>query len=215
MTASVRPASAADMQAISAICLQTADDGRDATSLYVDPDLPGHVWAGAYVSLEPDLAFVIEDDDGVAGYVLGALDTAAFDRRCEALWWPPLRRAHPDPVAVHPSLRTADQRAAHLIHHPVRMPRAITDRFPSHLHIDLLPRVQSGGHGRRLLATLLSTMRDHGSVGVHLGVSSTNTNAIGFYRHLGWETIVVVGEDGLILGRPFVRSGPEGDMAHC
>jgi ribosomal protein S18 acetylase RimI-like enzyme len=199
----VRNATPADLPDVYSVCLQTADDGDDATSSYVDPALPGHVWAGAYVTLEPRLAFVLDDVDGVAGYVLGALDTADFARRCDELWWPPLRRVVPDPTDVDPAERTADERAAHLIHHPITMPRSIISRYPSHLHIDLLPRAQGAGNGRRLLATLLSAMRELGSPGVHLGVSATNTKAIGFYRHLGWETVADAGEHGLILGRRF------------
>ncbi len=59
--------------------------------------------------------------------------------------------------------------------------------FPSELHIDLLPRLQSTGIGRRLVDTLLDALRVAGSSGVHFGVAATNDRAIGFYRHLGFE----------------------------
>ena len=50
-------------------------------------------------------------------------------------------------------------------------------RYPSHLHIDLLPRGQGQGHGRLLIESLLDLLRAGGSGGVHLGVSPTNLRA--------------------------------------
>lgn len=196
----IRPAVPTDRAGVYAACLRTADDGEDASALYRDPVLPGHVWAGAYITLQPDLAFVLCDEDGVAGYVLGALDTPSFERQCELEWWPRLRPRYPDPHDVPPSRRTIDQEAHHRIHHPVETPASITGRYPSHLHIDLLPRGRGCGRGRRMLQTLHEALRAAGSSAVHLGVSPTNSNAIGFYRHLGYEPVDDFGGNGLVLG---------------
>ena len=68
----IRRALATDRDALYDICVRTADFGRDGRHLYEDHELPGHMWAGAYLALEPRLAFVVADDDGVAGYVIGA-----------------------------------------------------------------------------------------------------------------------------------------------
>src|SRR5690242_8122193 len=62
-------------------------------------------------------------------------------------------------------------------------------RYPSHLHINLVPRLQSGGHGRQLISTLIDALRRHGSRGVHLTVRPTNVRAIGFYRHVGFTQL--------------------------
>ena len=56
------------------VCLLTGDSGRDATHLHQDPDALGNVYVGAYLAFEPDLAFVLEDAEGICGYTLGALD---------------------------------------------------------------------------------------------------------------------------------------------
>ena len=42
------------------------------------PHLLGRRWVGPYCALSPTLAFVLEDDLGVCGYVLGALNTRDF-----------------------------------------------------------------------------------------------------------------------------------------
>jgi ribosomal protein S18 acetylase RimI-like enzyme len=81
---------------------------------------------------------------------------------------------------------TPDQHVAHLIHHPWRIPGQLATRYPSHLHISLLPRLQASGYGRQLTKTLTAALRDQGSRGVHLHVPHGNPNAASFYRHLGF-----------------------------
>ncbi|EYB67770.1 acetyltransferase [Deinococcus phoenicis] len=194
----LRPYHPEDQAAVYRICLETGDSGQDASRLYGDPALLGHVYAGPYITHQPDLAFVLEDDRDVAGYILGVLDTAAFEQLLDRTWWPDLRRRYPVPAAL-PGERTPDERLHALIHTPRTTPAEITARFPSHLHIDLLPRVQGGGQGRRLMTTLLQALRERGSTGVHLGVGGRNTRAIAFYRHLGFQTLQET-PTSLILG---------------
>ncbi|MGH3716659.1 MAG: GNAT family N-acetyltransferase [Micromonosporaceae bacterium] len=195
----IRRYRSADRDALYRICLATGDSGGDATGLYADPDLLGDVYVGPYLELEPSLAYVL-DDGAPAGYVLGALDTAAFEARAEREWWPPLRRRYPAPPdpADRPQW-TPDQRLIDLIHHPRRTAPEVTAAYPSHLHVDLLPRAQSGGNGRRLMDTLLAALRETGSEGVHLGVGRRNERAVAFYRKLGFTEIVSL-PDALVFG---------------
>ncbi len=177
----VRAATPNDRDALYDICVRTGDGGRDATSLIDEPDLYGHLYAGAYLALEPSLATVAVIDDHVVGYVIGALDTAAFEARCEAEWWPVLRERYPLPAGG----TELDRRFVEAIHHPRATPPAVIERYPSHLHIDLLPVAQGRGLGRRLMQHLFDQLRAAGSPGVHLGVDPRNEHAIGFYEHLG------------------------------
>lgn len=183
----IRPASPGDRDRLYEVCLRTGASGQDATASFADPSLLGHVYVGPYLALEPDLAFVLDLDGEVNGYVLGARDTARFERRCEQEWWPSLRERYPDPPADRSW--TEDERMCHLIHHPVPTDPAVAADYPAHLHIDLLPGAQRSGHGRRLVEHLLSRLRTIGVRGVHLGVAAENERAIGFYRHLGMQPV--------------------------
>ncbi|WP_027482276.1 GNAT family N-acetyltransferase [Deinococcus pimensis] len=188
----IRHAFLEDRRALYRVCLETGDSGQDATPLYQDPDLLGHIYAGPYAALAPEFAFVLEDAEGVAGYVIGALDTREFEARLEREWWPALRARYPmtDALRGKPrEERTPDERLVALLHSPGRAEDEVVAAYPSHLHIDLLPRAQGGGNGRRLMTTLLRALRDAGSPGVHLGVGARNTNAIGFYRHYGFKVL--------------------------
>lgn len=177
----LRAAVPADRDTLYDICLRTGDAGRNATGLVEDGSLYGHVYVGAYLQFEPEFAFVADVAGTAVGYVLGALDTASFEARCEAEWWPPLRERYQGPV----SGTDIDRRLVDAIHTPRITPVAVTERYPSHLHIDLLPVAQGRGLGRQLMQLLLDRLAGAGSVGVHLGVDPRNEHAIGFYEHLG------------------------------
>jgi GNAT superfamily N-acetyltransferase len=171
------------------VCLQTGDHGTDATAQFRDPDLLGHLYAAPYGVLEPSLAFVVEDQAGVGGYCLGALDSRAFEQRMEAEWWPPLRLRSAEPDIAVRQRWTRDEQIAYLIHHPRRTDDELLAGFPSHLHIDLLPRFQGRGTGRRLMDMQLAALRERGSRGVHLNVNSANLRALGFHHHLGFTEL--------------------------
>ena len=191
--ASVRPYRASDLDDLYRICLQTGDNGKDGTPIFEDPRILGHVVAAPYGVFEPSLAFVAEDELGVGGYIVGALDSKAFARRLETDWWPALRDRYPaPPPGLPPDQWTPDQRWAHVIHAP-QAPDELTESYPSHLHLNLIPRLQSQGLGRQLMNTLVRALREQGSVGVHFFVSPTNHRAIGFYRHLGFTVISTEG----------------------
>ena len=177
----IRPYRASDLDKLYDICLATGDAGADATRLYRDPKLLGHVYAGPYGVLAADAAFVVEDEAGAGGYIVGARDTAVFEEALEARWWPGLRARYPDPA----SPVTPDERMQRLIHHPPRMPRRIVERYPAHLHINLLPGLQGRGLGRRLI----DTWREAMGVPAHLAVGGRNTRAVRFYRAYGFREV--------------------------
>ena len=180
-----------DLRDLYRICLQTGDNGTDATGLFRDPDLLGHVNAAPYGVLEPSLAFVAEDQAGVGGYCLAALDTRAFEQRMEQEWLPPLRLRYADPDVTERERWTRDHELAYVIHHPWRTEDSLIADFPSHLHIDLVPRVQGRGIGRQLIELQLAALRERGSRGVHLHVRAANRRALSFYDHLGFTQLRV------------------------
>jgi len=184
----IRPVHEGDLPALYDICLVTGDSGEDATGLYRDPKLVGHVYAAPYALLEPGSAFVVEDEAGVGGYIVGARDTLAFEALMEERWWPKLRGRYPAPRG-EPAGWSLDEQRAWQIHNPRPPPARITGPYPSHLHINLVPRLQGRGLGKALIDTWLTRMRELGSPGAHLGVSMANHRAIRFYRAYGLEEI--------------------------
>lgn len=178
----------ADRDAVYEVCLRTADAGGDATGLYRDPDLMGDIFAGPYLHLEPELAFVLDDGGRAVGYVLGTADTAAFAAAFRRSWLPTVADRHPAPAGPP---HGPDEEMAALLHHPERMVVPALAGYPAHLHIDLLPAYQRSGHGRALMTAFLDAARRAGADRVHLGMLTSNTPARAFYDRLGFHVIDV------------------------
>lgn len=182
----IRPFQPGDEPALAEICLKTADDGADATGVLDDDAVWAEVFVLPYAARHPDLAFVVETDDGrVAGYVVGAPDTDAFEEWFAGQWWPRFAERWPLPAA-----ETTRQDGV-LIYAYGRRAGAepYSQGFPAHLHIDLLPELQGQGWGRRLIETLAAALRERGVTGLHLVASSGNAGALAFYPRLGFEPL--------------------------
>lgn len=179
----------ADLPALYKISVLTGDVGGDARHLYREPDLMGHIYVGPYAEFVPGLCFVAEDDLGVAGYVVGTVDTRSFEALLERAWWPALRARYPDPGAVLPPDCDADTKRAHRMHHTAVIPDAVVAECPGHLHMNLLPRLQRQGIGTRLLARWFAAARVAGAVRVHVGVNPGNAGGLAFWQRAGFRQI--------------------------
>lgn len=184
----IRPIAPKDLSALYEIALLTGDAGGDATALHAQPRLIGEIYAAPYAVLAPELALVLDDDLGMAGYVVGVADTAAFEARLEREWWPKLRKLYPDPGG-DPSTWNADQRRAYLIHHPWPAPADVVSHYPAHLHMNLHPRAQGRGEGARLLGAWLERARSLGIAKVHLGTNAANGRAAAFWARQGFQRL--------------------------
>lgn len=197
---SIRPYAPQDLDAVYDICLKTGDAGNDATHLYEDPRVLGHIYVGPYVILQPELAFVLKDQESVCGYILGALDTQQFYHAYLSTWLPRLAPELPKPTG-DPQAWTPTQRRYHMLHHPrLEVPDELSD-YPSHLHIDLLPRAQSRGNGTRMMHVLLDALKALGSPGVHLGVAQSNQRAQAFYAKLGFTRLKQTSSRTVFMGK--------------
>jgi hypothetical protein len=213
--AHIRPYRDTDLRAVYDVCVRTADAGGDARGKYRSDDLMPDLFAGPYVFLEPDFAFVLDDGERAVGYVLGTPDTAAFARAYRERWIPRLAGRYPAPPGspaapgnpAPPGSPAApgnpappgspgppgnpdpsaspDDEMIALHYRPERLLWPGLDAYPAHLHIDLLPPFQGAGYGRALMETFYAAAARAGAPGVHLTVLAANTRAIGFYRHLG------------------------------
>ncbi len=199
----IRPFRPADLAAGYAISLATGFEGGDAAHLYRDPKMMGHIYFAPYALLAPALAFVVEDDEGVAGFAVGAADTVAWEERLEREWWPALREQYADTANVPPADRTPDQRRAFMIHHPSKTPAALTGSHPVHLHMNLLPRVQGRSLGSKLLGVWLDAL---GPRSVHVGVNRANTGGARFWTARDFVELPVPSERTLWMGRAFSAS---------
>jgi ribosomal protein S18 acetylase RimI-like enzyme len=188
------------------VCLKTGNNGDDGESFYQDdPDALGRIFVGPYLRFEPSLALILEDDEGICGYALAALDSRKFYQRYVKEWLPELQAQFPPP-AGDPSAWNRSQAIHYLYHHPDPYCPEPYDVYPAHLHIDLIARAHRQGHGRRMMDELMDRLRAKGSPGVHLGMAPNNDRAFKFYTTLGFVELCRHGEgddETLYMGKRF------------
>jgi ribosomal protein S18 acetylase RimI-like enzyme len=187
-TATIRRYRETDLAAVYDICVRTAEAGQDARGKYQSDDLMGDLFAGPYVYLDPQVAFVLASAGRTVGYIVGTPDTAAFARAYRDRWIPRLAGRYQ--VPPQPPVSPDEQMLA-LHYRPERLLWAGLAHYPAHLHIDLLPAFQGAGYGRALMTTFCDAVAKAGAAGVHVTVVADNLPAIGFYRRLGFEPLAV------------------------
>jgi ribosomal protein S18 acetylase RimI-like enzyme len=184
MTFQIEPYRPEFLPDLYSICLLTGDSGRDSTHLYTDPNMQGDFFAAPYAIIEPDLTLVLTDEAGACGYVLGTRDSKAFATFMNTVWLPPMRSKY----ALTDSSLASELWLLELIRAGYSLPEN-SERYPAHLHIDLLPRAQGHGMGRKIMTAFLNRLRELEVTGVHLGVGKKNLNATQFYEHLGFQKL--------------------------
>ncbi|MGE6744036.1 GNAT family N-acetyltransferase [Allorhizobium pseudoryzae] len=193
----IRTARPSDEAAILDICLRTADRGQDGSHCYSDPRLPGFVWALPYVRLCPENAFVLTRGEEVMGYCVAALDTVAYEQRLEEEWWPKLKAE----LRAFAPTTPQDENVLAYIRQTPRTPPQVTDLYPAHLHINLLPELQKGGHGSRIISQQLQSLEKAGLSGVHLGVDPRNESVTSFYGKFGF--VEIDRTPSIVMGKKF------------
>src|SRR3990172_7345376 len=136
-------------------CLKTGNQGDDGEPFYQEaPDALGRIFVGPYLRFEPELALMLEDEKGVGGYALGALDSRTFYERYEKEWRPELCARFPATVG-DPASWTRVQSIHYLYHHPDYFCPEPYEVYAAHLHIDLMPRMHRQGHGTRMMIEIM------------------------------------------------------------
>ncbi len=201
----IRLARPVDQAAAYHVCLKTGDHGRDGEPFYRDPHALGRIFVGPYLAFEPELSLVVEDEQGVCGYCLAALDSQEFYARYEREWRPSLCEQFPLPLG-ETATWTRTETVYGWYHRPDYFCPQPYESYPSHMHIDLLERARGKGLGRRMMEQLMATLRERHSPGVHLNVSAQNAPALAFYERLGFHELVRTGNDSegnIYLGKRF------------
>lgn len=186
--ASIRPYLPEDRERVRYVCYETGYMGEPATWMWRDRESFADLFSGYYTDAEPESALVTVIDGRVSGYLLGCVDT----RRV----WNPARVVARHAVGrlmlVHPGTAGVLWRSfADAVIDAVRERRAVPtafldDRWPSHLHIDLLPVARGQGVGRALLRQWFDRLRQIGSPGCHLETLAENRPAVRFFEAAGF-----------------------------
>lgn len=174
-----------DIKSLYNICLHTSNKGNDVELLKDEPNLIGDLFITPYVQFETELCFVLTVNDKPCGYIIGTKNTEDFYLKCEKEYFPKLRKKYEHLPKDKNSRYAVLKRVIQIGHKP----KDRFDLFPAHLHINILPIAKGQGMGRKLMGEFMNKLIDLNLSGLHLEVGKTNTNAIQFYKHIGFEVI--------------------------
>ncbi len=196
-----------DRDAVRRICFETGYMGDPVAWQWADPESFADLFTSWYTDHEPESAFVAESEGRVVGYLLGCRDTRRVQSAVRTMGRH-LRRG----VLVRPGTAGVLWRSmADIARDTLRAEAVPTgfvdDRWPAHLHIDLLPEARAAGVGRELITRWLDVLDTGGIPGCHLEIWAENDDAIAFFGRLGFARW------GPPMPMPGIRS-PEGHRHH-
>lgn len=203
----IRPYDQSDRAAVRRICYATGYMGEPEWN-WRDPESYADLFTSYYTDAEPGSALVAERTGVVEGYLLGCVDSAKAWSEASILGRLLWRRQ----IALRPSTAPfvwrsfadviQDRRHGHDLPAPVR-----DDRWPAHLHIDLLPSIRGRGVGGAMLRSFLDRLRSRGVPGCHVQTLAENKRAIAAFESVGFAR----------LGEPVLAPGmrtPTGERHH-
>ncbi|KAH7916304.1 acyl-CoA N-acyltransferase [Hygrophoropsis aurantiaca] len=212
MPISIRPATIADEDAISRICLLTADAGASAVDMHVFPKLPGQIYAVSYLHFESGWVFALVDTDEsehdgaqekVVGYILGAKDAPAYEQETEEKWWPALRELYGRYLQDPTGVKAADLEYIQRIFDPLTATDATLAFGRAYMHVNILPEYHGQGYGRKLIDTAVQYLGTLGHKSLWLRMNPKNPKGAAFYRKVGFRPLPEGTAPQAIIGLKF------------
>ncbi len=180
----IRPYEEKDKEAVKAICLGNSDVFPDLSKTDQFVEL---MFCDYYIECEPENCFVaVEEDDIPYGYVYGALDYDTYAKKFMEIYYPRIRS-----LSLYRALCARVEMRDHAMY---------KEKYPAHLHIDVLEGRRSGGTGSQLISRFCENVKEKGAGGVMLIVGKENVRGQNFYRKNNFE-VLHTKKTGVAMGK--------------
>ena len=185
-TAKIRPFDETDRSELRTLFAR-AGDGVPPGSFWGHPEAEASVYLDPYMDLEPESLFVAEADGALVGYLTGCLDSATFPSEGARMEFA-IRKYR---LALRPQSMVFFGRAiADTVRTKLRKEPATEDfhdpRWPSHLHINVVPEARGTGAGSALMEAWFDRWTQAGSPGCYLQTLVENPGAVRFFQRMGF-----------------------------
>ena len=174
-----------DLHSLGQVAFETGFFGTSAERFFPDAALFTDLWVLPYLGQAGCCSFLAERDGVVLGYILGACHPRRYRRELRRI----IRR-----VVLPKLLRGQYTNWRGTLRYLARMTRyagkkVSKQRYPAHLHINLLPHARGQGTGKQLLEHYLTCLRAKGIPGVHLSTTAENEAAVHLYEAFGFKVL--------------------------
>jgi ribosomal protein S18 acetylase RimI-like enzyme len=170
-TATIREYKENDYEKLREVCFRTA------TGAYTkNKEITAALFVEYYIEHESEHCFVVADkDDNAVGYIICAPDYSEFVKKFIKYKQPKIRKL---------SLKEAIIRRLEFMYM-----KRIGNKYPAHLHIDILDDYQRMGLGHKLINKLMRHLNEIGVSRLHLGCSAQNIKGVNFYNKIGFHKV--------------------------
>ena len=122
---------------------------------------------GGFLCLSSEYCFIVEDEIGICGYALAALDAQQFNKKLEISWTPELNRKYPAPtekLTAGQKLSPVEQliNDMHSKSEVYIIPEALRKSHPSVVKMSLLPHIMDLSVPKRILACIIAALKANG-----------------------------------------------------
>ncbi len=122
---------------------------------------------GGFLTLSPEYCFIVEDEVGICGYALAALDGQQFEKRVEIAWTPELTRKYPPPtdkINSGQKLSPLEEliNDMHSNSDVYSIPEVIYKNHPSILRMTLMSHIMDLSVPKRILACVIAALKANG-----------------------------------------------------
>jgi ribosomal protein S18 acetylase RimI-like enzyme len=187
-TIEIREYEPRDRMAVREICRSTAYGG--AEEALVDPHLFVDLMIRAYTDFAVGSVWVAERSGGVVGYLAGGFDERRLQRVQTWRVVPAaLARALGRGLLWRRSLWRLLADLPGFVAEGRKAEEPDEERYPGHLHVNLLPGSRGRAVGRRLVERFLDEARGRDLPGVRAVVYETNHKARHFFERLGFHPL--------------------------
>ena len=177
---SIRPYHPKDVENLNMICVETASDIFRGKKLAETALI--EVYCRYYIEQEPESCFVVADQkDEAKGYILCAKNYDEYKQ-----------------IFKEKYLKTWNPVTLIMGNFAMKSIKDYTNKYPAHLHIDLLPECQGQGYGRKLIEMLVKHLKEQKINGLMLHVSMHNEGARAFYKKCGFQVLYADKNDVLM-----------------
>ncbi|XP_076162213.1 O-GlcNAcase isoform X2 [Ptiloglossa arizonensis] len=174
----IRPYLVSDEEEVYAVCNKIY--GCTISSAVADRFLRG------FLTLSPEMCMVVEDESGIVGYALAALNIKTFNQKMIVSLIPELRIKYPLDDNINDLPQNVQDAIEYFHSFLPDVSEQLCKQHPSKLFCAVLPSVTDQSIPKRLITCILAALRANGSFGVHTTMPCTEKESHEFYSKLGF-----------------------------